>query len=121
MLPGPPEDYCWPGPWRPVAESEAATEVIAPQPFAPAPASFTFEAELQHEVCPGHSLHGVECRAVARSREHPDEFVFVTADPLLPIAFVHLTWTVESDPAFPYTVGYLSWEAFRSAWVEADA
>ena len=121
MVPPPPEDFRWPEPWRPVAEWEAANELIATQPFAPDRTSFTFEAELQHEVCPGHPLHRVECRAVARSCEHPDAFVFVTAHPLMPIAFVHLTWHVETDPSFPYTVGYPSWEAFRSAWTDADA
>ena len=119
MLSGPPEDFRWPDPWRPIIRTEAGTEVIAPQPFAPDPASFTLEAELQHEVGLDHPLHRVECRAVARSLDHPDEFLFVTAHPLFPIAFVHLTWAVEGNPAFPYTVGYSSWEAFRAAWTEA--
>jgi hypothetical protein len=50
---------------------------------------------------------------VARSREHPDEFIVVTARPDMPVAFVHLNWASESNPAFGYTVGYFSWEAFR--------
>jgi hypothetical protein len=73
---------------------------------------------LQHEVCPGHPLYRIECRAVARNREHHDEFIFVTAHSDMPVAFVHLTWTVESGPAFPYAVGYPSWEAFRAAWTK---
>jgi hypothetical protein len=119
VLSGPPKDFRWPPPWRPLGEAEAATDVIVPQPFASDPAAFTFEAELQHEVGPGHPLHRVECRAVARSREHPDELVFVTAHPAMPNAFVHLTWGVERDPTFPYTFGYASWAAFAAAWAEA--
>lgn len=99
----------------------ASNEVIAPQPFAGDPRVFTFEAELQREVCAGHLLHRVGCRAVARSRAHPDDFIFATAHRDMPVAFVHLTWAVESSPAFPYVEGYASWEAFRAAWDEREA
>ncbi len=121
MIPDPPDHFFWPNPWRPLDESEASNEVLVARPFAEEPRAFTFEAELQREVCPGHPLHRIECRAVARSREHHDEFIFVTARPDMPVAFVHLTWTIESDPTFPYTVGYTSWEAFRAAWADSGA
>lgn len=121
MVPGPPDGFSWPDPWHPLVESEASNEVLGPQPFAEDPKTFTFEAELQHEVCPSHPLYRVECRAVARSREHHDEFIFVTAHPGMPVAFVHLTWTIESNPTFPYTVGYPSWDAFRAAWAKSGA
>ena len=58
-----------------------------------------------------------------RERIRGDEslyFIFATAVPGKPVAFVHLTWTVEKDPLFPYTVVYPSWEAFRAAWGESD-
>ena len=63
-----------------------------------------------------HPLDRIECRAVARNREHHDEFIFETSHPDMPVAFVHRTWAVESDPTFPDTVGYPAWEAFRAAW-----
>ncbi len=112
----PPQNFVWPPPWRSIEASEAAREVIAPQPYEPDPKKFTFEAELQHEVSPSHPLYQVECRVVGRSCEHPDEFIFATVHPNMPVTFVHLTWNIEDDPRFPHTVGYASWEAFASAW-----
>lgn len=121
MVLGPPSGFLWPEPWRPLADSEASTELVRSlaDPLDEEPLAFTFEAELQREVCPEHPLHAVECLAVARNREHFDEFIFATAHPDMPVAFVHLTWTVESTPTFPYTVGYPSWEAFRAAWADS--
>lgn len=121
MIPGPPDDFPWPEPWRPLDESEASNEILAPQPFAEASKAFTFEAELQQEVCRGHPLYRIACRAVARNRDHHDEFLFVTARPDMPIARVHLTWAAESNPAFPYVEGYASWVAFRAAWAKPEA
>lgn len=111
-------DFRGPDPWRPLAESETAREIIAPQPYVDDPRTFTFEAELQREVCPEHPLYQIECRAIARNCDHSDEFIFLTDDPKLPLAFVHLTWQVESSPLFPYTVRYSSWDEFRDAWKE---
>src|SRR5436190_24139685 len=101
-----PDDFCWPASWRPLTNSEASREVICPQPYVEDPRGFTFEAELQHELCPGHPLYRVECLAVARNGAHHDEFIFATANPNYPLAFVHLTWAVETTPKFPHTVGY---------------
>ncbi len=114
----PPENFVWPTPWRLIEASGASREVLGPQPYESDPRKFTFEAELQHELCPSHPLYRVECRAVARSSEHYDEFMFATARPDMPLAFVHLTWQIEDDPMFPHTVGYASWEAFTIAWTE---
>ncbi len=116
MFIGPPPGFRWPALWRPLTESEASREVICPQPFSEDPLGFTFEAELEREVCSGHPLYQVECWAVARNGDHPDEFLFATANPSYPLAFVHLTWSVETEPTFPYTIGYRTWEVFRSAW-----
>jgi hypothetical protein len=114
MLRGPPDGFRWPYPWRPLADPE-----LVP-PFHEGLRAFTLEAELQREVCPGHPLYRVECRAVARNVEDIDEFIFATAKPQMPVAFVHLTWAVERSPAFPFPVAYPSWEAFRSSWADAD-
>ncbi len=75
---------------------------------------------MHREVPPGHVLHGETCRAVAYNPEHSDEFLFVTDNPNTPIAFVHLTWQIERDPAWPYTIVYPGWEAFRLAWLNPE-
>lgn len=121
MLTGPPEGFRWPEPWQPLGPTEALSETIVPSPDAPASQGFTFEFEFQREVCLGHPLYRIECRAVARNRDHHDEFIFVTANPRMPIAFVHLTWVVESKPIYPYTAGYSSWADFHSVWAESEA
>jgi hypothetical protein len=122
MLPRPPDGFRWPSPWEPLADPNAALEMgrcenyLLGQDGAVAP---TMEAELEREVCEDHPLYRLQCRAVARSTEDPNEFLFVTADRDRPVAFVHLTWTVETRPDFPYTVTYPSWEAFQVAWAKS--
>jgi len=44
-------------------------------------------------------------KRVAWSSDHSDEFLFVTDIPELPLAFVHLTRSVETHSKFPWTVG----------------
>ncbi|MFN0019378.1 MAG: hypothetical protein ACKVP0_14025 [Pirellulaceae bacterium] len=44
----------------------------------------------------------------------------MTENPEMPIAFVHLTFRAEDDPAWPYTVGYNSWEEFQKSWNTPD-
>jgi hypothetical protein len=114
-----PEGFDWPPMWRPLTDSTEAMALVEPlaNPFREEELPGTLEAELRREVCPAHPLHGVECRAVARNREDFNEFLFATARPDMPLAFVHLTWAVETTATFPYTIGYPSWEAFRAAWV----
>jgi hypothetical protein len=126
VLTSTPADFHWPPPWQPLPDEYDPT---FPQVrclvlgLASSGNSITAElqAELQREVCVGHLLHGRTCKAVAWSNDHSDEFLFVTDIPELPLAFVHLTWAVETHSKFPWTVGYESWEAFRSAWAEAEA
>jgi hypothetical protein len=119
----PPEGFTWPEPWRPLTDSAEALALVEPLANLSGEKQLaaTLEAELRREVCPEHPLYGVECRAVARNREDFDEFLFATARPGMPLAFVHLTWSVGRTGTFPYTVGYGSWEAFRAAWQAPDA
>jgi hypothetical protein len=79
------------------------------------------EVELQSEVCAGHPLYSESCRVVGWNTEDPNEFLFVTANAEMPLAFVHLTWKSESDPTWPFTVGYPGWDAFRLAWNAEEA
>ena len=95
----------WPEPWQPLPLPNRWLGLVK-----------SLEVELQAEVCPAHPLHRVECRPVGWNSEDPNEFLFATARPGMPLAFVHLTWKPENDPAWPYTVGYPTWEAFRTAW-----
>ncbi len=101
-----PEYFCWPRPWKPL-----------PLPSGWLGQVGSVEAELQSEVCEGHPLYHVPCRVVAWNVDDPNEFLFVTDNPAMPLVFVHLTWQAERDPTWPYTVGYLGWNAFRTAWV----
>ena len=101
-----PDDFCWPWPWTPL----------------PFPSGFlgrvgSVEEELHSEVCEGHPLYHVPCRVIGWNPDDTNEFLFVTGNPAMPLAFVHLTWKAERDPSWPYTVGYPGWDAFRSAWL----
>ena len=100
-----PDDFRWPTPWQPLPLPEGWLGLVR-----------SAEEELQSEVPSGHPLYRVACRAGAFNSEDPNEILFATADPALPLAFVHLTFRAETDPRWPYTVGYTAWEEFRAAW-----
>lgn len=99
----------WPRPWKPL-----------PLPSGWLGKVESVEAELRSEVCSGHLLHQVSCRAIGWNSEDPNEFLFETDSPEIPLAFVHQTWQTERDPNWPYTIGYSGREAFRSAWETED-
>jgi hypothetical protein len=85
----------------------------------PEPPSATLEEELQREVGFGHPLWMVRSRAIAFCAHDPffNEFLFLTSSRRMPLAWVHLTWTVEASfSRYPRTQGYQTWEAFWSAW-----
>lgn len=69
--------------------------------------------ELRREVCGRHILFGINVRAVG-TRIDCDDVLFVTDDPQKPIAVVHLTWRVESDPTWPITRIFNGWHD----WIE---
>ena len=65
-------------------------------------------AELSAELVPKHVLYGLRARAVA-ARIDPDDVLFeIDADMALAVA--HLTWRKESDPRWPTTRFFASWE-----------
>lgn len=101
-----PSGFIWPASWKSL-----------PLPSGWLGRVGSIEAELQSEVPPGHLLHRVACQVVAFNAEDPNEFLFASENIAAPVAFVHLTWKTESDPVWPFTVGYSGWEAFRAAWV----
>lgn|SRR5215468_3058097 len=118
MLALPPKGFEWPSPWVSIRdESFCMTNLgLLAGSVGDDPPGSSLVAELQREVCQAHPLYGRSCRVVAQSKDDPNEFVFVTDHSEYPIAFVHLTWQVETSPSFPWTVGYLSWEAFMNDW-----
>ena len=88
-----PVGFQWPGLWRPFPLPSSWLGLV---PSA--------ENELQSETCAGHVLHRVVCRAVAYNAGDVNELLFVTDDPAVPLAFVHLTFRAEIDSIWPYTV-----------------
>jgi hypothetical protein len=117
----PPEHFEWPAPWQPFVEDASWLEwanlmVDFGKSKENAKIPATVPAELQRECCAEHPLYGRVCVPIAQSLAYPDDFLFITDNPEMPIAFVHLTWSRESNAMFPYTVGYASWEEFRVAW-----
>jgi hypothetical protein len=58
-------------------------------------------AELLRELSPGHVLHGLDVRAIARAMPQ-DEVIVETADGL--VALVQMTWTgLAESPPWPTT------------------
>jgi hypothetical protein len=70
-------------------------------------------AELASELCPGHALYGSRARAVA-ARIDRDDVLFELEGGDMPLAVVHLTWAKESDPRWPLTRFFASWEQWAS-------
>ena len=123
MLVLPPVGFEWPAPWVAIRDENGCLSYppILSESFGDElPEPFLVD-ELRREVCPGHPLHGRVCQAVAQATDDPNEFLFATDNPKMPIAFVHLTWSVESSPAFPHTIEYRSWDEFRAAWVRGQS
>lgn len=73
-----------------------------------------FNAELVREVAPGHLLHGENSAQVLGRFEFSDDFLYLLPDGR--VAQVHLTWTAETAPDWPWTTLYPSffdWAAER--------
>jgi hypothetical protein len=99
-----PPEFVWISPWAALAEaSPPLPEVLGDQTY-----SQWLAAELQREVCESHRLYRINVEAIGFNRYDPNEFLFLTDDPKTPFAFVHLTWTVETDPRWPWTEGFVS-------------
>jgi hypothetical protein len=72
------------------------------------------DAELRREMPRYHQLHGRNVRAVARRLDQDD--VLYHSEDDNSIFLVHLTWRVERDPAWPWTVRYDSIRDFCERW-----
>ena len=86
-----PTDFDWLSPWSPISQNDRKG----------------IEDELRREMPEGHVLAQCEILAIGASDNY-DDFLFATDCPNKPIAAVHLTWSAETDPAWPSTVVYAS-------------
>jgi hypothetical protein len=83
-------------PWRILAPSEADD-------------AERLTAELARELTPGHPLHGLKVKAIAR-RIDRDDILYEVDDASSPLAMVHLTWSKGTDPRWPKAKLFRSWE-----------
>ena len=79
------------------------------------PQSLNLETELHRELASTHQLYGRQLRAVAR-RGGRDDILFVAADGSGPVYCVHLTWSVEKNPEWPWTTIYRDAGDFLERW-----
>lgn len=78
------------------------------------------EAELRRELPASHALQGLHLRAIAR-RGARDDVLFERTDSDGTVYCVHLTWSVESDPTWPWTVAYASRAEFLARWPREES
>jgi hypothetical protein len=71
------------------------------------------EEELRREVPRAHRLFGRDLQAVAR-RQDRDDVLFRSSDG--GTFCVHLTWSVENDPKWPWTEAYRDLVDFLHRW-----
>jgi hypothetical protein len=77
------------------------------------------EAELRREIPRAHSLFALELRAIAR-RDGYDDVLFASTGERPRVYCVHLTWSVETDPTWPWTVEYTDVADFARRWNDDD-
>lgn len=104
MFPEPPPELKWLPPWQ---RLEGTGD--------------EFVTELQRELPSQHVLGGLSAVAVAR-RSDCDEVLFVTNDPIAPLALVRLTWAdrKESDSRRPLTTLYKDWRDWANRCLRPD-
>jgi hypothetical protein len=66
-------------------------------------------SRLVSELPPKHALWGLKARAVA-TRIDRDDVLFEVEAGETPLAVVHMTWQKETDPGWPSTKRFQSWE-----------
>lgn len=90
----------WDGDWQPVEGEQERTQL---------------EEELRRELPSSHVLKGVGAVALGR-RWRRDDVLFRLDDGRF--AQVHLTWSVETDPRWPDTQIFATFEAWKSVPLE---
>ena len=90
MCKTPPEGFEWPAPWEPIPPGDTCLGYprITAEVFGRESPADTLSQELQREVSPAHPLYQAVCSAVGRNREDPNEFLFLTDHPRMPLAVI---------------------------------
>ena len=65
---------------------------------------------LQSEVPEKHVLHGLKVRAIATRIDRDDVLFEIEGSGEMCLAVVHMTWRKESDPRWPDTTLFQSWD-----------
>lgn len=73
------------------------------------------ENELAREVCSEHILANVPAKCIAR-RDGRDDFLFRVTSDNAAYAVVHLTWSKESSPDWPWAKLFSDIDDFKSNW-----
>jgi hypothetical protein len=87
-------------PWRIISDSTVAQRL---------------SAELSSELSAKHVLFGLKASAVA-NRIDRDDVLFEITGGIAPLAVVHMTRQKESDPCWPATRLFASWDE----WVQSE-
>jgi hypothetical protein len=74
-----------------------------------------FEKELANEVCSEHILYKVNAKVLARKTDR-DDFLFFIEGLENPYCIVHLTWSKETKPDWPWTIQFESKSSFLETW-----
>ena len=88
-------------------------------PWTPVSSGGALESELARELPRGHILECARVRAVAR-RLDTDDVLFQLTGHDKPYAVVHLSYNSETDPQWPWTVLFDSWEDWVENCMEPD-
>ncbi|WP_425618945.1 hypothetical protein NA78x_002666 [Anatilimnocola sp. NA78] len=116
-----PESFSWSHPWIKIPDdyisfpSDHLTTVGTPHQI--------LNAELHREMPEGHTLYARATEVVAVCTVTHKDFVFVTDDASKPIAIVHLTWSLETNPIWPRTQIIASLEHLKleiRKWADKD-
>ncbi|MFZ1617433.1 MAG: hypothetical protein WAT41_08810 [Flavobacteriales bacterium] len=71
--------------------------------------------ELEREICSAHKIFGLQTEAIARMLAR-DNFLFTTNSHEHPYVVVHLTWSVETKPDWPWFTTFTSFDDFKENW-----
>lgn len=98
MRTNPPPDFEWRDRWHPIGDAAVASSLLA---------------ELVRETSRDHWLYQRAVAALAMADD--DDVLFLTNDPAIPLAIVHLTWRggSEPDPSWPATELFCGWEDWK--------
>jgi hypothetical protein len=71
--------------------------------------------ELAMETCAEHLLYGKEVVVIAR-KDGRDDFLFSVSGAASPLYVVHLTWSKETKPEWPWVTPFRNKEDFLENW-----